>query len=235
MKRTTSWVAAVAALAAGGLAHADVSTTITAVSNYDFRGITQTAGDPALSVSLDWSNAAGVYLGAWSSNIDFGPGSFGDIEVDLYGGYRFSAHDVSYDVGIVDYTFHPGGDNFDFAEAYAAVTYKNFGGKLWYAWDFDNAGDSAEYLEANYTVPLPKDYGLTLHAGYSFGDYWKNLDSEYVDYAVGVSKTVGHFALALKWIDGSDLKIADYPRDLAFSSKGKAWFSISTTLPWASK
>ena len=61
--------------------------TVTAVSDYDFRGISLSAKDPALQGSIDWAAANGFYVGAWASNIDYGPGVDGDIEVDLYAGF----------------------------------------------------------------------------------------------------------------------------------------------------
>ena len=59
----TAPVLAVLALgAAAATAQAEVSSTITLASDYDFRGITQTARDPALQASLDWSTESGFYL-----------------------------------------------------------------------------------------------------------------------------------------------------------------------------
>lgn len=231
MKRTGSWlVAAGAAVGLTGVAHADVSSTITATSNYDFRGSTQTSGDPALQASLDWSHESGAYLGAWASNVDFGPGTDSDIEVDVYGGYKFTTGEVSWDLGAIYYTYHPGGDDVDYWEVYAGLGYKAFGAKLWVAGDYGNTGDDAWYLEGNYTVALPQDFGLALHAGYSGGDYWK--PDEYFDYSIGVTKNVGKFSLALKYIDGSDFAPGDYDKDLPFSFADKVVFSVATTLPW---
>ena len=65
----------IAVIALGGMAataNAEVSSTITVASDYDFRGITQTARDPALQASLDWAAESGLYVGAWASNVDFG-------------------------------------------------------------------------------------------------------------------------------------------------------------------
>jgi hypothetical protein len=86
-------------------------------------------------------------------------------------------------------------------------------------------------------VPLPRNFSLLGHLGYSFGDYWKDLDDagtgrEYFDYAVGVGYTAGRFNLALKWIDGSDLKEADGTPDDIFSSQARAVFTVATTFPW---
>jgi len=65
-------LAALVLLASASIAHAQFSGTVTAVSDYDFRGITQSAQDPAIQGSIDWAAESGLYLGAWASNIDFG-------------------------------------------------------------------------------------------------------------------------------------------------------------------
>jgi len=226
----------VAAASLAPLAHAEISSTITLTSDYDFRGFTQTAQDPALQASLDWSADSGLYVGAWASNVDFGPGTDSDIELDLYAGYNIEVTDeLSYDIGGVYYTYFSDGDDVDFPEIYAAVNYKDFTGKLWYSWDFGNTSESAWYLEANYSIPLPQDFSIALHAGYSGGDYWDDPSfgfEEYFDYSIGVAKTLGNFELMLKWVDGSDFRSANNTPGDVFSSDSRAIFSIATSLPW---
>ena len=62
-------------------------------SSYRFRGIDQTFGKPALQGGIDYSHSSGIYLGNWNSNVSEGAG-FPDanLEMDFYGGYKFSAH-----------------------------------------------------------------------------------------------------------------------------------------------
>lgn len=224
-------IAVIALGAAATAAQAEVTSTITLASDYDFRGITQTARDPALQASLDWTTESGFYLGAWASNVDFGKAADADAEIDVYAGLRGNfSDDLSYDIGAVQYIYNPGGDKVDFTETYASLTYKAVSAKLWYAWDFSNTGKDATYVELNGSVPLPNDFSLALHGGYSSGDYWKG--TEYFDYSVGVSKSVGNFALTLKWVDGSDLQSAQKTPDDVFTSENKFVFSVATTLPW---
>ncbi len=227
-------IACIALALLAGPAGAQVSSTITLASDYDFRGISQTTRDPALQASLDWASPSGFYLGAWGSNADYGALAKTDLEVDLLGGYRGKFNDdTGYDVGVVWYSFHPGGDNVDYGEVYGGISYKMFSGKLWYSWDFNNFGETAAYLEGNVAIPLPDDFGLALHAGYSDGDYWDATNGGgYLDYSIGVTKTLGKFALALKWVDGSDLEAADGTPGDVFTSESKVMFSVATTLPW---
>lgn len=227
----TSVLSVLALGAAGSLAHAEVSSTITVASDYDFRGITQTALDPALQISLDWSGESGLYAGLWTSNVDFGDGTSADAELDLYAGFGGEINEnLTYDLGVTYYKYLDDGDDIDYAEFYAGLQYKNFGIKYWYADDYANSGDSASYIEGNLDVPLPNDFALTLHAGYSDGDYWGS--DAYFDYAIGVARDFGNFTVDLKWIDGSDLRAFNgTPGDVG-TSEGKVFLSISTTLPW---
>lgn len=235
-------------------ARADVSSTVTIASDYDFRGITQNALDPAFQASLDWEGESGLYAGLWGSNIDFGEdGGEGfdpvdlNIEVDFILGYGGSfTEDLGYDVGATYYKYFGDDDDtadFDYLELYTGLSYKIVSGTVWYSSDFSNSGESAWYGELNAEVPVVWDVSLVLHAGYNFGDYWKpetfGLD-EFYDYSVGLARSFGRFDFEVKYIDGSDLKEADCSRseiicagdDNVFSSESKAFISVSTTFPW---
>ena len=230
--KLTHGLAALSLLALGAAAHADVTGTVTVVSDYDFRGITQTAQDPALQGSIDWTSDTGIYLGAWGSNVDFGDDVDVDIEVDLYGGIR-GGEDVTWDLGIIWYTYMDGSE-FNYPEIYASVGYKWLSGKLWYSNEFGGVDDNGEayYIEGNASFPLAETgLGLTGHVGMSDGDYWDSVDG-YFDWSVGVTYTLGHFNLGLKYIDGSDLEETDGTPDDVFSSEARAVFSVSTTFPW---
>lgn len=228
-------LAAFGLLGAASAANAGVSSTWTLTNDYDFRGITQSATDPAIQGSIDFATDSGWYIGAWGSNVDFGSADV-DLEIDLYTGFSGSAENgLGYDVGIIYYAY-PDESDFDFIEIYGSLAYEWFKGKLWYSNDFggdSTSGDTpAYYLEGNATIPLPNDFSILGHVGYSAGDYWDDSDAEYFDYSVGVGYTAGNFNLALKWIDGSDLEIADGTPDDVFSSESRVVFTVATTFPW---
>jgi uncharacterized protein (TIGR02001 family) len=228
---------------------AGVTSTWTGVSDYDFRGVTQSARDPALQASLDYAHASGWYVGAWASNIDFGPGD-PNIELDIYSGFTKTLDSgFNYDLGGVVYTYPSVSDD-NYVELYAGLGYTDksglsIKGKFFYSPDFGGnatAGDTpAEYISGDFSMPLPANFSITAHAGYSFGDYWNGgalpNGNEYFDYAVGVGYTAGKFSLALKFIDGSDLKIQDSSSVVSgctdcLSSESKVVFSVATTFPW---
>jgi uncharacterized protein (TIGR02001 family) len=231
----TAFVVSLAALSLGVPALASAAEpasphTFTAnvgvVSDYRFRGISQTHEKAALQGGVDYSNANGFYLGAWGSTIswvkDFtGKGS---KELDIYGGYKGSlSGDVSYDVGFITYIYPGKGAaiptilaNPNTTEIYGALTYKwltvkyshatssNFVG--WFggpAYNQDTKGSG--YLEANAAYDLGNGWGLTGHLGHQ---KVKNsvttaaaFDASYTDWKLGVTKDVGFGVVGLAYSD----------------------------------
>jgi uncharacterized protein (TIGR02001 family) len=120
-------LAAFGLLVAAAAANAQVSSTVTLTSDYDFRGFSQSATDPAIQPSLDYAHASGWYVGGWASNVDFGDADV-DYEIDLYTGFTGGAEDgMGWDVGVIYYTY-PDESDFNYLEAYGGVTYDWFEG-----------------------------------------------------------------------------------------------------------
>lgn len=95
------------------------------VSDYVFRGITQSDENPALQGGFDYEHDMGVYLGVWGSSVDFNDNSEASFEVDFYGGYRGEVDGFSYDLGAIYYVY-PGADSaldYDYYELMASLGY----------------------------------------------------------------------------------------------------------------
>ena len=228
-------LAAVGLTFAAATASAEVTGTVSAVSDYNFRGISLSANDPALQGSIDYAHDSGFYAGAWASNIDYGDDVDGDVEVDLYLGFAGGVEDgLGWDLGAVYYTY-PGSDDIeDYPEFYAGINYGAFELKQWYTHDYAGAEVDALYTEANASFELPADFSLNLHLGYNYGDAFE--DEEFMDYSVGVGYTLGHFDLGLTYVDTElDRGDAFFSDDDVFKSEGRAIFSISTTFPWSAE
>lgn len=244
--RRIQLAAATSLLALSAVANAGVSSTWTLASDYDLRGITQSARDPAVQASIDYAHHSGWYVGAWASNVDFcAAGNSGcldaNYELDLYTGFSGNTGEdgVGYDVGLIYYTYE--NSDYNYPEIYASLSKGWFKGKVWYSNDFGGettAGDTpAYYLDANATAPLPANFSVLAHVGYSGGDYWKALERagsgrEYLNWSLGAGYTVGNFNFALRWIDGSDLKESDGTPGDVFSSEARAVLTVATTFPW---
>ncbi len=155
-------------------------------SEYIFRGVTQTGGDPAVQGGFDYSHASGFYAGTWASNIswlqDFKTYEQSSIEWDFYGGFKrnFGSSDFFYDVGTIYYWF-PGnkiaGWSANTWEGYIGVGWKWLGVRMSYSFkDYFGARPNANAdptdgtiywdLFANYPVG---DTGITLMADWKLG------------------------------------------------------------------
>jgi uncharacterized protein (TIGR02001 family) len=229
--RLSQGLAALVLLASASMAHAELTGNLTAVSDYNWRGISQSAGDPAIQGGIDWASDNGFYAGTWASNVDFGDEAGADIEVDLYAGFG-GGEEVTWNVGAI-YYWYPGADaDLDFPEIYASLGWQFLTGKISYSNDFGNSSESAFYYEVNGSWELPANFGANAHFGYSDGDAIDLFyEDSYFDWSVGVTYGLGNFTLGLKYADGSDLDILDGFTD-ENNSEGVVIFSVGTTFPW---
>ena len=232
--RNVRILAAFGLVAAAGVAQAEVSGTAAIVSDYDFRGITQTNEQPAVQLSIDYANEAGFYAGTWGSNVGSDLGQFTDggqntagTEIDLYTGFKGTAGDLGWDAGIT-YYIYSGASDLNYPEIYGKLSYGMFSGGLYYSNEFgakDNG--SATYLFGDVGIPAG-DLTIGLHAGISSGDgiedaYFGPLEDSYQDYSLGLSYSASNLTLGVKWVfvDAGDA-----------GSDDRIILSISTALPW---
>ncbi len=137
------------------------------VSDYIWRGQTQTWGKPAVQAGIEADHASGLYAGVWGSNVSSHWLPNANLETDWSVGFRNAfATDFKYDVGGT-YIYYPGG-NFDKVstttyqssklnslELYASLGWKWFtvkGGYMptkFYGWNVDNSKPSVGFPNGN--------------------------------------------------------------------------------------
>ena len=193
-----------------------LSYNVGVVSDYRFRGITQTNYGGALQGGIDFAHKSGLYLGAWASNVSwvkqFNGASNGSWELDLYGGYKGEiTKDLSYDVGLVTYQY-PGNDsgaagtpgaggfgNANTTEIYGALTYSYF--TLKYSQSLGNFlgnlnSNGSKYWDLSANFDLGSGLTLTPHVGRQTVPN-QNLGAiagtaaDYSDYALSLTKDFG--------------------------------------------
>lgn len=154
---------------------AQISSNLTATSNYIWRGVTQTDDAAAVQGGADYTINKHFYAGTWTSNIA------SDTELDLYGGYtnKFGAFD--FDAGLITYQYLGDSGTDDFTEAYAGAVYKNYSAKV-----SVDINESNIYLEGAADFELPDKYLLTAHVGIFRFDQAGRTD--YNDYSATLSK-----------------------------------------------
>ena len=87
-----------------------VTANVNIASSYRFRGIDQTFNQPALQGGFDVALPEGFYVGNWNSNVNGNAAGYagGNLEMDLYGGWKTAFNDDwGLDTGLYNY-FYPG-------------------------------------------------------------------------------------------------------------------------------
>lgn len=192
----------VGAGAAQAQAAPEVAFNIGVVSDYVFRGASQSNEDPALQGGVDATFGNGFYAGTWASMVDFGDGT--DAEVDLYGGYRTEAAGYALDFGVVGYLYvnEPGPADYNYVEfkaaASRAVGPATLGAVVYYSPDFYGADDEATYLEANAAFALAEKWSLSGAVGHQ----WLDVNDDYTTWNLGLAYALtDHLAVDVRYHD----------------------------------
>ncbi|MFK3889441.1 TorF family putative porin [Sphingomonas sp. NPDC079357] len=101
-----------------------VSGSVGLVSDYRFRGVSQSDENLAVQGGFTIAHESGVYIGTWGSNLS-GWGTFGgaNMELDLIAGFKTPIGDGgTLDVGATWYMYPGGFDNTDFIEPYVKLS-----------------------------------------------------------------------------------------------------------------
>ncbi len=77
------------------------SANVALTTDYRFRGVSLSGGEPAIQGGFDVGHESGFYVGTWASSIKGGP-SYGDLEFDVYAGWGGNLSDaVSVDLSLI--------------------------------------------------------------------------------------------------------------------------------------
>ena len=178
----------------------EFSANVTLSTDYLFRGISQTNGNPAISGGFDYGHSSGVYAGTWASNVEFGDDS--TLEIDFYGGIAGD----SWDIGGL-YYHYPASDaaDIDYFEAYGSLGHTfegalepSVGVTVSYSPDWTlTPGTDADAIYVNPTLDfsLAGGFGLGLSYGY------QDVDGlgEYSHIDVTLSKAISIFEIAVTY------------------------------------
>lgn len=206
------------AMADDAVTQSPLTSNISIVSDYLFRGLSRTNGYPAVQGGVDLAAGNGFYAGVWGSNIswlaDQGNARGSSLELDPYLGVKNSFFtDFTYDFGIMRYHYpanYTTGIAADTDELHAALGFQWLTVK--YSYTIGNAfglvdSKGTHYLDIGANYPVP-DSGFTLGAHYGTQTYQgatannmkaAGLDPSYSDMKLSVSKDMNGFALGLAY------------------------------------
>ena len=202
----------------------DISGNVALVTDYRFRGVSFTDGDPALQGGIDIAHSSGFYIGTWASTISGGT-PYGEIELDIYAGWSGDVSDgVSFDIGLLYYIYptenelaNALGVDTDYFEPYASISgdlgpvSATFG--VAYAWEQNSLGnDDNIYLYTDFETAIPDTpITLTAHLGYTDGVFSTDTDSTSFDWGLGASFAVTDgLSLGVNYVDTEGPSIEDF-------------------------
>lgn len=220
----------VLALVAAAPAFAQQASPLTfnvgAVSDYRYRGISQTRLKPALQGGLDYAHASGFYAGVWGSTIQWikDAGGDSDVEIDVYGGYKTEvAPGLTLDVGLLQYVYpsHKLGISPDTLEVYAAVSFgpvtAKYSHSTTHLFGFADSKNSG-YLDLTANFDVGGGFTLTPHVGHQ--TVKRNAAASYTDWSLMLAKEVYGVVVSGAFV-GTDAEKSAYTSAAAPKSLGR--------------
>ena len=235
------FAALLAALPLAGSVHAEETSPFTAnvgiVSDYAYRGWSQTDEKPALQGGFDYAHSSGLYAGVWGSNVSWlndikaskSPGN--SLELDLYAGYKGTAGPIGYDVGLLQY-YYPGNYSASWRadsglkkphtlEGYIGVSWEFLTFKYSYAFpDLFGApnSDGSQYFDLGASHEVMPGLKLSAHIGR------QKIENgvSYNDWKLGATQSLGGFDIGLFYVD-TDVNNAKLARERVILSISRAF------------
>jgi len=205
-----------------------ISGNVALVTDYRFRGVSLSLGDPALQGGIDIVHDSGFYVGTWGSTIQGGT-PYGELELDVYAGYTTALSEaVTIDVGLLYYMYPTGDDVIfgdvptDYFEPYASVatTFGPVGATVGvaYAWEQDALDDNL-YLYTDWTFGIPgTPVSLSAHLGYTDGPlsvpFITGTGNDGFDWSIGATVPVhGGLSVGVSYVGVEGPTIEEFTDD----------------------
>lgn len=214
-----------------------ISGGATLVTDYRFRGVSQSGGDPAIQGTINVTHSSGFYFGTWASSLEEENG-VGSSEVDLYAGFKGEVTSgLNIDVGLT-YYWYPNsgvGDDYNVWEPYVklstalgpvsatlGVAYAPEGQDALF--DEDNLYISGDFSTAIPNTPL----SVSAHVGYTDGPLtFRAYEDNAFDWSVGASYAVTpNLSLGVSYI-GVQANEAEWDNSSYFTTNDTVVGSLS--------
>jgi uncharacterized protein (TIGR02001 family) len=199
----------------------------TVVSDYRFRGVSQTGEEAAIQGTINVTHESGLYVGVWGSSINFNGGT----ELDIYAGYsREITPGLTADLGLL-YYYYPKNGSFatDFFEPYFSLSgaLGPVNAKVGVAYAFEDqsalADDDNLYLYTDLNTAIPgTPFKLKGHVGYTDGatsGFSGAISGDYWDWSVGAEASYKALTFGVAYVD-TDVKNDPFSTSIGANAAG---------------
>ena len=181
----------------------NVSGSLAFVTNYVFRGNSQSRNLPAVQGGLTYTFPINVYLNVWGSNVNF-PGTGASVELDTVIGYSNTYGDnFAYDINIGRYNY-PGARGLNYNELNTLVNFYFLQAGISYSANVFNVHQTGIYYTGgvNYDIPAQYAFGLCdVNLLAMMGHYTlpRAAGNSYNDYNIALSKSFKNYTVTAQW------------------------------------
>jgi len=207
----------------------DLNAIATLTSEYIYRGLALSDGNPALQFGVDYEHDSGFFVGAWASTIDL-YSRFGqrDMELDFYAGFNYAAKKSwQASLTVLRYTYpgETGSHSYAYNELLLAASVgEHFSLELGYTNDLYGLDRIGRHWEVRTEWPVAGAWMIGAALG---GNDMSDLNTQhYLHWDVGASARLSRFTFDLRWYDNEP---AGGPAS-AFSAGSRIVFAVSVAL-----
>jgi uncharacterized protein (TIGR02001 family) len=187
-------------------AWAQLGASLSFTSDYQWRGLSLSAGKPALSLNLSFDHDSGLYGGLSATAVGTAHSGVRPMGYVAYVGYarRFGDR-LSWDVGLTNsettiYTYWRYSSHY--TEAYAGVTAGEFSAHVYVSPKYIGGEEATVYLDTDAAMRPAKDWRLFGHLGF-LAPLGRSESGRHVrarlDTRIGVARQFGHFEARAAW------------------------------------
>ena len=188
-------------------ARAQVSGSVSVLSNYRYRGVSLSHNDPAAQAALVYDHPHGFYAGAFASTVRIGYPTATEVQGIFFAGYaRTLASGATLEAGVV-YSGFTGATSYAYPEVMLGGTYDKVGARLHYSPDYYGSGADSVYAELDASHRLRDHVQVVAHAGALWTnarDIYGNAYNTVFDARVGLVFDFERFNVQLSWVGISD-------------------------------
>lgn len=188
-------------------AASDLNAVATLTSEYIYRGLALSDGDPALQFGVDYEHDSGIFVGAWASTIDLSS-RFGqrDVELDFYAGFNYAAKTSwQASLAVLRYTYpgETGSHSYAYNELLLAGSVgEHVSFELGYTNDLYGLERIGRHWEVRTEWPVSGTwmFGAAL-GGNDLSDLSDLNTPHYFHWDIGASARLSRFTFDLRWYD----------------------------------
>ena len=173
--------------AADGVTPGGLEGGVTLATDFVWRGVSQTDGNPGIIGEIKWTHSSNVFVGIWAANLDFGADADTHSEFDYFVGYSKTSGRLNVHTGYLYCVRESDRADLSNSEITGSIAY-DFGpasvrAGLYYSWDYFLGGRSLYHFVST-RVALGKLSAVPLAFSANIGqfDFTQADIGDYVDW-----------------------------------------------------